>query len=274
MSHPSAAAWVRAEVWRDTLLDAARRLAPLGIELMAIKGVYFVHALGVGASERPMADADAIVVRGDFDRAVKALVSSGEWLDAHGWSAKVLPRKRGGMLDIHRIPLPPFFGAMHASEMKRRAARHPAFDDLVWVPDALDAGCIATAHYIKDCLGLREGKGNLAQDLDLLVDRAGVTPRGLAERLAHHRLRNVGLVAFTALTEVEQRWQPWVTALDPSSRERLRARATVRVLRRYTGAHPDLAYLLVRSLGDDAGRGLVGFVATAARFGRDRISSP
>jgi hypothetical protein len=199
-------------------------------------------------------------------------VSTGDWTASNEWSAKVLSRTgpRGGNVDLHRLPLPLFFGAMRSSEIRRRARRHPAFDNQVLVPDPDDAACMAVAHFVKDCLGLREGHGALSSDMDLLAERGRVRPEGLARRLRTHRLRRVGLVAFTALTDVEPRWQDWVDALRPSRTERVGTRAAVDILRRHTAAHPDMAFLLVRALGDDVTQGALGAAATMARLLRDR----
>lgn len=266
--------WLNAELLRQALIDAAVALAPEGIELMAVKGTYLVYALGVDATARTMLDADAVVVRGSFGLAVRTLSSSGEWTAHEGWSSKVLARTapRRGVIDLHRTALPPFFGRMRSSTLRRRGRRHPAFEGRLLVPEPYDAACLAIAHYVKDCLGAK-GHGGLARDLEWIAERGGIDPTGLAARLSEHGLRRVGLVAFAALGE-GRRWAPWLDALSPTRVERVAIPAVVAAIRLAAPQHYSFAFLLARTLGDDVGTSACGFAATAARLMRDRIQRP
>jgi hypothetical protein len=271
MMSVGAVPWVHAEVLRRGLVDAAQALRSEGVELIAVKGIYLVFVLGVDPTERPMMDADAIVARGSFHGAVRTLVASGEWRAYEGWSSKVLERTdgRGGVVDLHRMALPLFFGALRSEALRRRGHRPAAFDGQVLAPEATDAACLAVAHFVKDLVG-QVGHGGLARDLDALAERGRVAPAELAARLREHRLRRVGLVAFSALAGTHARWTPWLDALRPSRAERFTSDAAVNAVRRLAPEHPDAAFLLVRALGDNPAISTCGFAATAARLLRDR----
>jgi hypothetical protein len=163
-----------------------------------------------------------------------------------------------------------YFGRMPAAALRRRASRPAAFDGRVLAPEPYDAACLAVAHFVKDCVG-QQGHGGLAMDLGSLETLAGVTPSRLAERLREHALRRVGIVAFSALVETDSRSARWLDPLQPSTTELTAARSVCRAMQQHGKTHPDLAYLLARSVADDPVTGACGFAATAARLLRDRV---
>lgn len=264
--------WVTAESNRRALIDMARDLEPFGIELLAIKGIYMVYELDVDAIRRPLQDADAIVARGSFDQAISVLTACGRWTPGSGWSSKAVSRKRGlgGTVDLHRTPLPLFFGAMRSAALHSRARRSEAFERRVFVPDAEDAACIALAHFVKDAVSVSRVVRTI-DDLRQLGERADVTPQSVARRLGDHGLRLVGLVAFAALEREDKGWRYWSDHLAPSGGERWVANELVDVLRSQLAHHPDLAHLLVRSLADTGLRRAGGMSAAGLRLLRDRV---
>jgi Uncharacterised nucleotidyltransferase len=268
---PNAVGWVHAQVLRQAVVDAAAALERTGVELMVVKGAYLVHVLGIDPAARPMLDVDAIVVRGSFDEATHSLTASGDWVAYEGWSSKTLAQTgdRRGVLDLHRTALPLFFGRIRLSALRRRGNRHHAFDGRVLVPDPCDAACLAVAHYVKDCLGAK-GHGGLARDLGWIAERTGMAPADLASRLNEHGLRRIGIVGLTALGP-NARWAPWLDALTPTRKERATAVRIVKALRALAPRHPDVAFLVVRSLGDRPATSACGFAATAAKLARDQL---
>jgi hypothetical protein len=266
--------WAASERCRTALVALAAELTPKGIELLVIKGVYVAFVLADGPWGREMLDADAIVVRGSFSRAVDYVRASPAYqIICDDWSTKTIAhRATRAAIDLHRLPLPPAFGRVSLSALRARARTLPdVFGPHVLVPDPLDAAACAVAHYVKDIIGHR-GPGRLVLDLDRMIARTGVAPEPLAARLAEHGLRRVGLVAFTAVAEKDTRWLPWRDACARSRLERRAARAVVSALHRLADDHYDTAFLLVRSIADRTmPDSAIGFALTAARLTRDRL---
>jgi hypothetical protein len=266
--------WATGERCRAALLALAAELAPLGIELLAIKGVYVAFVLADEPWARGMLDADAIVVRGSFARAIDRVRASPAFeIVCDDWSTKTIAhRPSAGIIDLHRLALPPGFGRVSLLALRARARKLPdVFGPHLLVPDAIDAAAFAIANYVKDIVG-RKGHGRLALDLDHLVTRAGLAPAPLAARLTEQGLRRVGVVAFTALARDDARWLPWLDACVRSRTERRAARAVVAALHRLVDRHYELAFLLVRSIADRVlPDSAIGFALTAARLTRDRL---
>ncbi len=82
-------AWAKLEVARAAVMAMARELAPVGVELLIIKGVYLNFIAAPTPGYRSVADADAVVVRGSFARATEAGADAvvswlGEYIRAFG----------------------------------------------------------------------------------------------------------------------------------------------------------------------------------------------
>jgi hypothetical protein len=267
--------WADAERCRTALLALAAELAPHGIELLVIKGVYVAFVVADEPWMREMLDADAIVVRGSFADAVRVIRASPSFgITCDDWSTKaVVHRASGAMVDVHRLALPPGWGRVALSGLQARARKLPdVLGPHVLAPDPLDAAAFTVAHYVKDIVG-RKGHGKAAMELDRLVARAGLAPAPLAARLRVLGLRRVGLVAFTAMADENARWRPFLDACAGSRIERRAARAAVSTLRAlFDAGWPDAAFLVVRSIADRVvPDSAVGFALTAARLSRDRI---
>ncbi len=264
--------WLGIEALRHTLIDMAARLAPMGIELLVVKGIYFAFALGADPARRSMLDADAIVVKGSFDAAVDRLRSAGD-LQPVGddWSTKGFQRTGAyGFIDLHRLPLPLCFGRVERAKLRARARRMPEeLGPHLLVPDPYDAASVSIANYVKDCLAVSAG-AKLADDLSLVSAKADVAPAPLAERLREHGLRRIGIAAFGGLASMDPRWNPWLDALRPSRVERRAATLLRQLMARQADRHPDLSFLTVRTIADSPWRAAGGFSFTAARFLRDR----
>ncbi len=247
-------------------------LAAPGFRVMAIKGIHLAFEFPAAPWERPLMDADFIVDGGSYRHAVRVLTRSGHWrVVSDDWSAKTLTRwpHDGSFLDFHRLVAPPLFGGPGTPALWARA-RPAAHLEGVYCPEAVDAACIAIAHYVKDALGNR-GHGRLAADLELLMKHAELRPADLAHRLAEHRLRRMGLLAFAALAEDSVQWREWQYANDPTDAERLVTRMLLFALRRSAGAHPDLELLLARAAADNWARATGSVSFGAMRLVRDAL---
>jgi hypothetical protein len=272
-----AATWAKAESLRAALVEMGGLLAPVGVELLVIKGVYLAHAVAPTPLGRTMIDADAIVVSGSFDRAVEVIQRGGWKTVCDDWSTKGFAHSStGAFIDLHRLPLPPLFGAVRRESLRARSRISEAvFGPHVRIPDPLDAACIAIANHVKDCAGAK-AHGRLASDLRLLAERASMTPTSLGERLREHGLRRIALVAFASLANApsepkRSEWLDWLEALAPSHAERRASVWLAEWIVRMTPRRYALAFLGVRSIADSWPRALAGFSVTAARLGRDRV---
>ncbi len=266
-------AWAKLEVARAAVMAMAQELAPVGVELLIIKGVYLNFIAAPTPGYRSVADADAVVVRGSFARATEALRHSKEWVcSSDDWSTKTYAWRRGeAHVDVHRLPLPLRFGRMRTEVLRRNAARRPeVFGPHLLVPDPLDAAAISIGNYVKDSLGA-VGHGLLATDLRVLIDRGAIRPDALARRVRAHGLRRIAVVAFTALARRDPFWSEWLGALDPSWIEQRGADAVVSWLGENAARHPDAAFMLVRSIADRPLDGVLGLQLTALRLARDRV---
>lgn len=241
--------WVRAELARDALRTLADGLAETGVRLMVFKGVHLAFAVADRPDFRPLSDADAIVVQGSHGAAVRWARASGRYRVRHDdWSVTMLLDARDRAVDLHRRPLPAFFGRLDAAALLRRATVRPElFGAHVHVPDAVDAAALSLAHFVKDKVGAY-GPVRVEADLEVLARNAGVEPVGLAARLREHGLRRVGLVAFAALEDRGFDAGPWLDAAAPTRGERTWART---IARRLAGKHARAeAFLLARTIGD------------------------
>src|SRR5690606_21804056 len=79
---------------------------------------------------------------------------------------------------------------------------------------------------------------------------AAITKSALADRLAEHGLRRVGLVAFASLARRDPRWAEWAEALAPDRAERAWAAVTADRLARSGPRGRAAAFLLARTIGD------------------------
>ncbi len=241
--------WARAESCRRALVEVARVAAQAGGQLVVIKGVHLAFCVAEFPGYRPMADGDALLVRGDFG-SVRAALARRWRVRQDDWSSISVTLDAERAVDVHRRPLPAYFGRLDAGAVLRRAvARHDVFGANVLVPDPTDAAVIAIAHYAKDKVGAF-GHGMLATDLALLRDRAGVTPAVLAARVREHGLRRAALVA---LSNLDAEFTPFLDACAPSEVERAWARLTASRMARSAPGRRTLGFLLTRSIGDSAG---------------------
>lgn len=244
MDDETAEAWARAELCRQALCAVAGELQSIGVGLVAFKGVHIAFCVAPHPRFRSMTDADAIVT-GDFDASL-ALLRRRHRVIVNDWSAAtVIDDQRNVAVDLHRTPLPPFFGAFDLRAMRSRAETAAAFSHGITVPDPVDATVIALAHHVKDKL-----RHATLRDARMLRDRAGVTADALAARARSHGLRRVTLLALTDLSSHDTAFESWIEALAPSSSERRWAREVVRVLR--GGPSKTVAFALSRGIGDDA----------------------
>ena len=251
--------WVAAELCRRLLLEIADDLAPIGVQLLAFKGIHIAYCVAPHASDRPLGDADALVVRGDFGRAIDRLRTKSRAEPARGWvlreddwSAVMLQDTvRGAAVDLHRSAYPPFFPALHPSTLRRDARAEPLhFGRHVLVPSDVDAAAIAIANHVKDRVGVF-GLAGLANDLAWLADRRGVTAAALAARAPALGLRRICAVGLTAIARDDARWWSWVDACTTSALERRWARAEVDALRWLTRRSDMAGFVAFRAIADD-----------------------
>lgn len=268
MNDAAAFAWLTAERARMSVAALALDLAPLGCRLLAIKGVHLAFCVAKAPTFRPMSDGDAVLLDAPFDDAVAAAVRAGWRVASDNWSTKGLARGDGTTVDLHRMPLPPFFGRMRLESVARRARAAPSIGPNVVVPDAADAAVISLGNWVKDSFG-RTGSDHARIDLGLLIERTGLDASTLADRLREHRLRRVGLLAMHALSLEDPQFRPWLDALRPTPLERRWAALAHRAILAVATRHHYASFVLVRSAGDgplDASLS-VGF--GLARWARD-----
>jgi len=265
------ATWLQVESARHAAIRLAADLAPLGVELLVVKGVYLAFAVAESPSFRPVVDADLIVVRGSFARAVAHIRRTVGWtIDESNWSAHaVVDRNTGAAIDLHRRPLPPRFGRVRKGALRRRSRRiEDRFGPHLRVPDPLDAAALAIAHFTKDNLGVI-GHGKLATDLCLLEERARITPHGLARRLEEHGLRRIAVAAFVVLAEEDARWRVWRDVTSRSSVETWAMERVVRAVRRADRVDERLGAMAVRGIADRPRDAALGFALAGLRQVRD-----
>lgn len=265
--------WATLEIARAAVMAMAQELAPAGIELLIIKGVYLNFVAAPAPGYRSVADADAVVVAGSFVRATEVLRRSQHWTcTSDDWSTKTYGWRHGeAHIDLHRLPLPLRFGRVRNAVLRQHATLRPEiFGPHVLVPDALDAATISIGNYVKDSLGA-VGHGLLARDLGMQIARGDLDADALAQRLRAHGARRIALVAFTALARQDSSWCEWLEALKPRVLERRAASAIVSWLGRHAARHPDAAFMLVRSIADRPLDSALGFQLTALRLARDHV---
>jgi hypothetical protein len=185
-----------AALWEAEM--ARRALAPLGIDLVLLKGTAFVAAglsAGVG---RAIGDLDILVRRARIEDAEAALLAAGwEWVkpdpydDAYyrRWMHELPPlihRDRDRMIDVHHTILPPT--ARITPDAEGLLADSIALADGVRMLSREDVLCHAVAHLFADG-DLAGGLRNL-WDIHCLLDEfaeAGFAAR-LNARAGHHGL--------------------------------------------------------------------------------------
>ena len=128
--------WLRAELCRDALREIATVLDANRVRLLAIKGVHLAFAVAKDPWYRPIADADAIVLDGQYSRAIDLVCATGRWkVRRDDWSSSAVIDARGRGVDLHRAPLPAFFGRFRLEAMTERAVPRPdLFGPSVLVP--------------------------------------------------------------------------------------------------------------------------------------------
>lgn len=273
LSAQQIASWARAEHCRESLIALAAELAPHGVEMLVMKGLFIAFATADAPWLRPMADADALVVGGSLGRAADVVRSSARFrLVFDNTSTKVFQdRQNKVLLDLHRWPLPPRFGRLSTKSLRARAHQSPEiFGPHLLVPEATDAAVIAVANYVKDCFG-STGPQRLADDLGWLRECADVQPERLAARMSDYRLRRVGIAAFAALTDESAKWREWLEAFRPARSERRGLKLTAQAVRRLANRHPSISHAMVRSIGDNAADSAIGLGLTLARLARDAV---
>jgi hypothetical protein len=263
-------AWAAAEMARRSVADLAEAASSLDVTLVAIKGVHLAWCVSKDPAYRPMADADVVVARGSFDKLVRHVLGApGFDMVFNNWSTNGLSTARGGLVDVHRMLLPPLWGRFRRASLLTRAVAAPALHPRVLVPDLLDAAALAVAHFVKDGFGAIEPT-SAALDLALLAD-TGVGPSALATRLAEHGLRRIGLVGFTELTRRDARFEPYRDAAARSRLERSWADAMVNAVPLLAARRPYAAFMLIRAIGDDLSGACGSLTMAAARGVRDQV---
>lgn len=273
-----ASAFVAAEQQRAAAVAVAKALEPLGVVLLAIKGLYFVQVLGVEPWARPSADADVLLVSGSFHAALSALRRSGDWeLRTDDWTATaILSRRDGTAVDLHRRALPLLVGAFPNQAMLTASSEAPPALRPLRVPSLVDAGTLTLSHAFKNRLAQPD---RTARDLTVLRAH-GLSAERLAEGLRTHRVRRAGLVALSAVADLDPSFEPWVKALRPSASELELAR---RVRWLFGAGLPSSVTMLVhRAVADSAPESALAVLAglflrtpyTAVRAYLDRDRSP
>jgi len=266
-------AWLQAERARHAAIRLAAEVAPLGVELLVVKGIYLAFAVARSPSFRPVVDADLVVVRGSFARAVAHVRRTVGWtVDESNWSTHaIVDRATFAVIDLHRRPLPPHFGRMRKAALRRRSRPlEDRFGPHLRVPDPLDAAALAVAHFTKDNLGVI-GHGKLAADLRLLEERAGVTPYNLARRLEEHGLRRIAVAAFVVLAEADPRWRIWRDVASRSSVETWAMERVVGAVQRADRWDERLGAMAVRGIADRSRDAALGFALAGLRQARDVV---
>jgi hypothetical protein len=263
--------FAQAERERAAVVALAADLAVVGVEILVFKGIHLAFAVADAPERRLCLDADVLIVKGSLERAGARIRALPRWsLDDRNVSAHgVTSTETGAYVDLHQRALPPRFGRFDLDALRSRASILPdVFGPHVWVPDALDAAVLAVANYGKDMLGA-VGHGRLGEDLALLEERAGITPAALAQRLASHGLRRVGLLALAHLTSYEPRWQSYRDALSHSRAEMAALDLLARSVPAIATKSEALAHLTVRGVADRAPDAAASLALAALRFGRD-----
>ncbi len=240
--------WAISEICRGQVRRLAAAVAQPGVRLVAIKGVHIAALTGPG--ERPMNDVDVVVAAGSFADVVERAVRSGEFrIRSDDWSTKTLEHRNGGPpVDVHRLPLPPLFGAMSTAALLEHAVPAEGLGASVLFPDPADAAVISLVNIFKDVFGYF-GRYHLHHDLDALA-AAGLTPAALAERLRLYRLRRIGILTLRELTRRDERYRPWLDACAPTPADELTADRLERLMRKAAPLGHNVALLAARLVGD------------------------
>jgi len=257
-----AAAWAYAEKCRRALQKVASVLAPAGISILAFKGIHLAHEVAPEPWNRPLGDADAVVLNSSFRGAVALVRARSEMSVLSSGAGSCILNYEGGRVDLQRRILPDFFGRLDSAVVMDRATRATQLGQNVLVPDPADAACIAIAHFVKDLCG-RVAAPRLVGDLDLLQRRCGLTPQSLWDRL---KLRELRLAGAVALSETSQ--DALLGAGRLSEQERNRC-DLVRQLIRFGSRWSLLSRLVLPPLtGDDQVRAVLGSFWGIGRFAR------
>lgn len=270
MDAERALAWAQAERERDAVVRLARDLAVVDVEVLVFKGIHLAFAVAPSPDYRLCLDADVLVL-GEFERAAARLRAVDGWTVADAnWStygARWEPT--GAYVDLHRIVLPPRFGRFDVKAARARATVRPdVFGPHVLVPDALDAAVLAIANHVKDQFGATS-HGKIAGDLALLESFGGVRPAALAQRLAEHGLRRVGVLGFDDLAGADARWSAYRDACASSPAEIRALRRRAEAIRTVGERSNRLGFLLVRSVADRPLDAAASVALAGARLTRD-----
>ena len=193
------AAVADAEVGRTQALweaEMARRaLAPLGVQVVLLKGTAFVAAGRTAGQGRLIGDLDILVPRDRLDDVEVALLAAGwEWVkpdpydDAYyrQWMHELPPlihRDRDRMIDVHHTILP--LTARPKPDVAALIAGSVALENGLRVLSPNDMIVHAAAHLLAD--GELEGGLRNLWDIRCLLDEFG--DGTLAEHAEQHRLR-------------------------------------------------------------------------------------
>lgn len=244
-------------------MNVARVLAPAGFELIAFKGIHIATELAALPWQRPISDADAVLMGGPLRRASSALRSLGCSIE-ESWSSIILTFPTDARVDLHQRFLPPGLGRIRAASVRRRAQPSRALGGAL-VPDPADAAVLAIANFVKDMLG-RSRPHDLARDLAFFRG-AGLNARELWQRLGEHRLRVAGL---TALASLGSDGLQWLSQAEPTAAERIRAAALRHVFSSSRTTSVDAGLLLTPLSSDSVTDILTGVAVGAARVLRRR----
>ncbi|ATY34803.1 nucleotidyltransferase family protein [Sphingomonas psychrotolerans] len=181
-----------AALWEAEM--ARRALAPLGIDVILLKGTAYAAAGFAASAGRSIGDLDILVPRAQLDAAEAALLATGwEWVKPdpyddlyyRRWMHELPPlihRDRDRMIDVHHTILP--LTARITPDADALIADSVALGNGLRILASADRICHAAAHLIADG-DLAGGLRNL-WDIHCLVEECGTA--GLAERAALHGL--------------------------------------------------------------------------------------
>jgi hypothetical protein len=171
-------------VGRSVLQECVRVLAPLGIPVLPLKGIWLQHFVYRDQPTRLISDVDVLVPHSDYERARSALRQAGwqqlvEDVTESSFVAQGLPLA----IDLHRDLYTR--GAFHTSLAGVFARARPdseAFACPVLLPDPLDVLSHLVGHALKGGSAWA-GEGNEFSDIPRLAEAFALTPERCAERL-------------------------------------------------------------------------------------------
>lgn len=172
-------------IGRTVLQQCAAVLAPLGIWLVPLKGIWLQHFVYGESAERVITDVDVLVPESRYAQARAALVDAGWKLEVENTTeASYLAPGLPLAIDLHASLYTR--GAFHVSLPGIFARARPdaeAFGCQVLSPDPLDVLSHLVGHALKGG-NAWIGKGNEMRDIPRLVQVFGLSPEQCAQRLA------------------------------------------------------------------------------------------